>query len=113
MPLDEARTISFCSMVTFQWFQALNARSDEYSVLKLGLFRNRYLVIGLLASVVLQLIVIYIPPFRLAFHTVPLSLQEWGMIVAAAAGILVMEEIRKLIFPRLFSLGKWRPWGKS
>ncbi|HEY41249.1 MAG TPA: HAD-IC family P-type ATPase, partial [Dehalococcoidia bacterium] len=41
--LEEARTIAFCTMVTFQWFQAFNARSDEYTSFRLGFFRNRWL----------------------------------------------------------------------
>ena len=49
--LEEARTIAFCSLVTFEWFRAFNARADEYTVFKLGVFRNRWLVISILVAI--------------------------------------------------------------
>ena len=45
MSLEEARTMAFCTMVTFEWFRAFNARSDEHTIFKLGVFRNRWLII--------------------------------------------------------------------
>ncbi len=113
MVVEEAQSVAFCSMVVFQWFQALNARSDELSVFKLGFFHNRTLIYSLVASVLLQLAVIYIPALQVAFHTKALNLQEWGIIFAAGAGLFVFEEIRKRVFPRLFSVGKWQPTGKG
>jgi hypothetical protein len=49
---------------------------------------------------------------QVAFHTKALNLKEWGIIFLAGASLFVLEEIRKWLFPRLFSLGKWRPTGK-
>jgi Ca2+-transporting ATPase len=112
MGLEEAQSMAFCSMVVFQWFQAINARSDELSVFKLGLFRNRMLIYSLCISVLLQLAVIYIPVLQVAFRTKALNLQEWGIIILAGASLFVLEEIRKWFSPKLFSLGKWRPVGK-
>ncbi len=43
--LEKAQTMAFCALVAFQWFTAFNARSEEHTVWKLGLFRNRYLLI--------------------------------------------------------------------
>jgi Ca2+-transporting ATPase len=107
--LDEARTVAFCTMVTFQWFQAFNARSDEYTVFRLGLFRNRWLIMSIAIAVALQLAVVYIPSMQTAFKTVPLGIDMWGVALLAGGGLFVVEEIRKALFPRLFSLGKWQP----
>jgi len=109
MPVEEARTLAFCTMVTFEWFRAFNARSDEHTVFELGLFRNRYLVAAIAVAVCLQLSVIYLPFAQIPFNTVPLSLGQWGIALAAGGSLFVIEETRKLIAPRLFSFGKWAP----
>ena len=106
MGLEEARTIAFSMLVAFQWFNALNARSDQQSLFKVGLLSNRLLlgVIGL--AILLQAMVMYAPPFEKPFYTVPLSLEDWGVVVLMAGGIFVVEELRKLIAPRMFNRGK-------
>ena len=104
--LEEARTIAFCILVAFQWFNALNARSDQQSIFKVGLFSNRLLLGGILLAVLLQVTVIYTPPLQRLFYTVPLSMKDWGVVIFIAASILVVEEVRKMIAPRIFDRGK-------
>ncbi len=107
--LDEARTVTFASMVTFAWFRAFNARSDEYNIFKLGIFKNRWLILSILVAILLQLAVIYLPPLQQAFHTVSLGIYEWGIVLLAGGSLFAIEELRKTFFPRLFSRGKWQP----
>ncbi len=109
MSLEEARTVAFCTMVTFEWFRAFNARSDERTVFQLGVFRNRWLLASVSVAVLLQMAAIYAPPLQVAFHTVPLSIDRWGIILLAGGSLFVIEETRKALFPRIFSFGKWRP----
>jgi Ca2+-transporting ATPase len=105
--LDEARTIAFCLLVAFQWFNALNARSEQQSIFKLGFFGNRWLLGGVGLAIILQAIVIYAPPFQRLFYTVPLGLGHWGIVILVAGSIFVAEELRKLIAPRIFNSGKY------
>lgn len=104
--LEEARTMAFCILVAFQWFNALNARSDQQSLFKLGLFSNRWLLGGIGLGIILQMVVIYAPPFQRLFHTVSLDLVDWGIIALVASSILAAEEMRKLAAPRIFNRGK-------
>ena len=113
MILEEARTLAFCSLVAFEWFRAFNARSDENTIFKIGVFRNRYLVGAIAFAIILQMAVIYAPPLQLAFHTVPLSLDKWGIAILAGGSLFVIEETRKVLLPRLFTIGKWKPLGKT
>jgi Ca2+-transporting ATPase len=113
MSIEEARTIAFCSMVAFEWFRAFNARSDERTVFKLGVLRNRWLVASISFAVLLQLAVIYVPFLQVAFRTVPLGIDRWGIAILAGGSLFVIEETRKALFPKLFSLGKWQPVGKT
>ncbi|MFW6180153.1 MAG: cation-translocating P-type ATPase, partial [Spirochaetota bacterium] len=111
--IEEARTLAFTSMVAFEWFRAFNARSDERTVFSLGIGRNPWLMAGVGTAVVLQAAVLYLPFLQRAFSTVALGLQGWGIALAAGGSLFLVEELRKLAAPRLFSAGKWRPRGRS
>jgi len=104
--LEKARTIAFTLLVAFQWFNALNARSDRQSIFRLGFFSNRPLIGGIALAVLLQIMVIYLPPLQQVFYTVPLDLSDWGLIVLIALTLLAIDELRKLIAPSLFNRGK-------
>ena len=60
------------------------------------------------AAVLLQLAVIYVPFLQIAFGTVPLGIDKWGIAILAGGSLFVIEETRKVLFPRLFTIGKWR-----
>jgi Ca2+-transporting ATPase len=108
MSVAEARTLAFCAIVAFEWLMAFSARSDEHSVFKLGVFRNRALVISIGVAVLLQMAVVYVPFLQTAFGTFPLTLRDWGIVVLAAGGLFALEEIRKALWPKLYSFGKYR-----
>jgi len=57
--------------------------------------------------VLLQIAVVYVPFLQVAFKTVPLTLSDWGIVILAAGGLFALEETRKAVFPKLYSLGKY------
>lgn len=113
MPLDEARTVAFCTLVTFGWFRAFNARSDEHTLFSLGLFTNKVLLASISVAIMLQMGVVYLPAGQAAFGTVPLGMYDWAVALSAGGALFIAEETRKLVAPRLFSLGKWQPVRKA
>ncbi len=108
MSIEEARTEAFCAIVAFEWLMAFSARSDEHTIFKLGVFRSRALVISIGIAVLLQVAVVYVPFLQTAFGTFPLTLRDWGIVVLAAGGLFTLEEIRKALFPKLYSSGKYK-----
>jgi Ca2+-transporting ATPase len=110
--IEEARTVAFCSMVVFEWFVAFNARSDEYTFFRLGILSNRWLMYALLLAILLQLAVVYVPFLQVAFRTVPIGIDKWGIAILPGAAVFILETIRKLVAPKLFSTGKWQPLKK-
>jgi hypothetical protein len=40
------------------------------------------------------------------FYTVPLDIKDWGLVLLVASSVLVTEEVRKAVAPRIFSRGK-------
>ena len=92
----EARTMGFTILVFAQMFNALASRSHLQSAFK-GLFSNRMLWGAIDVSVLLQLIVIYVPFLNTAFGTTPLGPQAWIECVALAVFVLVASALRKAV----------------
>ena len=107
--IEEARTLTLTTIVTFGWFRAFNARSDERTVFSIGVLKNRVLVAAIAVALALQCAVIYLPWLQSSFHTVALSWRDWLIVLAAGGSLFVVEETRKALFPKLFALGKWQP----
>ena len=79
-----------------QWFNVLNCQSATRSSLQLGILRNRWLLGGLSLSMLLQALVLYVPPMNTLFHTVPLPLDTLMSLLLLASTVLWAEEVRKL-----------------
>ncbi|MFH1608506.1 MAG: HAD-IC family P-type ATPase [Patescibacteria group bacterium] len=96
----KALTMSFTTMVVFQWFNAFNCRHETKSIFRMNLFSNRYLVGGILIVIFLQLIAVYTPFLQKILQTVPLTLFDWILIISVSSSIIFIEEIRKIFYRR-------------
>jgi Ca2+-transporting ATPase len=76
-----AETLAFVTLSASELLRAFTARSERYSLLRLGIFSNRTMVYAVGSSFVLLLGVIYIPFLQGAFGTVPLSASDWAVIL--------------------------------
>ena len=70
----------------------------------MGWFSNKYLVGATLIVMALQVAALYTPIMQKVLRTVPLTLSEWLMIILVASSILVVEEVRKLLYRGRFHL---------
>lgn len=93
--IREARTMGFTILVFAQLFNALASRSSRKSAFQ-GLFSNPWLWGAIGISILLQLLVIYVPFLGEAFGTVPLQPQAWLECIGLASLVLVASELRKL-----------------
>ena len=94
--LRYAQTMAFTTLMLFQMFNVLNARSDERSAFA-HLFTNHWLWTALGISLLLQVVVIYAPFLQRAFGTVSLSGGDWLFCAAVASSVLWLREISKLL----------------
>ena len=92
----EARTMGFTILVFAQLFNAIASRSARQSAF-VGLFSNKWLWGAIGLSVVLQLVVIYVPFLNSAFGTTPLGPWAWVECICLAAVVLIASEIYKTI----------------
>jgi Ca2+-transporting ATPase len=93
--LEYARTVAFTTLVLLQLLLALNTRRDK-SIFTRELFANKYLWLALAGSVLLQMAVIYTPMNSL-FATVPITLLDWIIIIAASLSVIAVDELRKIL----------------
>ena len=82
--IQKARTLVFTGTVMFQLFLVFNIRSETKPFVLTNPFGNKYLVLGVLASFLLQLSVIYLAPLQAIFGTFPLDLMDWTVIILFA-----------------------------
>lgn len=109
LSLDKARTIVLCSIIVFEWLIALEMRSDEAPLRRVGILRNKPLIVSIAIATLLHLLIVYTPICNKIFHIEPLSLREWGLAIFPGVTIFILESIRKEFFPHLFSIGKFTP----
>ena len=96
--LIEAQTMAFTLLTMIEIFNSFNCKSERYSIFKIGIFNNIYLILAFLTSFFMQLAVIYIPFLQRYIGTTSLGLTDWVIILAASFGIIVIVEIAKYIF---------------
>lgn len=95
-----AGTVALTVLAVFQWFNVWNCRSDTESIFSSNPFKNKFLIVSTIIVVLLHLSIIYTSFGQKIFHTKPLSFVEWGGILIVALSIVLVEEVRKLVYRR-------------
>jgi Ca2+-transporting ATPase len=95
--VERARVVAFSTTIFAQNVHAFNVRSNRYSVFKLGLFTNPWLLVAFGVVILSELAVIYVPFLQPIFKTMPLGAQDWALVVTLGLMPLVVVEIIKLI----------------
>ena len=92
-----AMTMAFVTLGLSQLFASFGARSETASVFKLGLFKNRVMILAIIVSALLQVGVVLIPVLRSVFSLSMLSGADWLIVIGLSALMLVISELDKLI----------------
>jgi Ca2+-transporting ATPase len=94
------QTLLFTTLIFNQIMLGLGVRSEEHSLFHIGFFSNRSMVLAVASTIVLQLIVIYVPFMQRIFGTQPLPARD--VLIAFVTGLVVLGavEIWKLLFAR-------------
>ncbi|WP_182102846.1 calcium-translocating P-type ATPase, SERCA-type [Niallia taxi] len=82
--LAYAQTVAFATLVLAQLIHVFDCRSEK-SILSRNPFGNMYLVWAVLSSLLLVLVVIYVPALQGIFHTVAIQPKDWLMILGLAS----------------------------
>jgi P-type Ca2+ transporter type 2C len=103
--LKLAQTIAFTTLVMFEMFAVMSARSFA-SFKKMSLFSNKWLTLGIISSISIQLLVVYNPFLEHVFGTVPLQPMHWAIILGISIFGFIMMELSKLFVKEKYSYKK-------
>jgi len=100
MVLTEAQTMVFITLVLAELVNAFNCRSDYLSLFKVGVFKNRFLILAVLASLAMMVAVIEWEPLSYLFHTTPLRWQDWVVAAGLSLTLIPVVELAKWLICR-------------
>ncbi len=95
-----AQTMAFVTLSASELLRAYTARSELYPLFKIGVFSNKYMQYAVSMSLVLLLLVIYVPFLGDIFNTEPLTLLDWLYILPLILFPSVMAELTKVVLSR-------------
>jgi Ca2+-transporting ATPase len=100
MVLTKAQTMVFITLVLAELVNAFNCRSDHLSLFKVGVFKNRFLILSVLASLGMMVAVIEWEPLAFLFHTTPLRWQDWLLAAGLSLTLVPIVELTKWIISK-------------
>ena len=93
MSLEACRTLALGTLVMSQLLHVFECRSENHSIFEIKLFTNMYLVGAVIVSITMLLSIIYVPFFQGVFHTVPLNLAQWTIILFFSGTIAFINSL--------------------
>ena len=95
--LAEARTAAVNVFVAVELFYLFSCRSLTRSPWAVGLFSNRWLVVGVTVQILLQAALTYVPSMHALFGTAPIDGTTWLRILAVALLAWVVVGVDKYV----------------
>ena len=80
-----------------EMLNALNALSDEASLLEIGLLANPLLLVAISGSVLFHCVICYIPFLERIFATIELTRNDWILVFLWSLPVILLDEILKII----------------
>lgn len=93
----KAMTLSLSVLVAIEMFNSLNALSEDGSLLTMPPWVNPWLLAAMSVSFGLHFLILYVPFLAQVFGIVPLSLNEWLLVLLVALPVILIDEVLKLI----------------
>ena len=93
----KAMTLSLSVLVAIEMFNSLNALSEDGSLLSMPPWVNPWLLLAMSISFGLHFLILYVPFLAQVFGIVPLSFNEWLLVLAVAFPVIIIDEILKFI----------------
>ncbi|XP_057473945.1 calcium-transporting ATPase 1, endoplasmic reticulum-type-like [Actinidia eriantha] len=93
----KAMTLSLSVLVAIEMFNSLNALSEDGSLLTMPPWVNPWLLLAMSVSFGLHFLILYVPFLAQIFGIVPLSLNEWLLVLAVAFPVILIDEILKFV----------------
>ncbi|KAM7522264.1 hypothetical protein LguiA_012166 [Lonicera macranthoides] len=93
----KAMTLSLSVLVAIEMFNSLNALSEDVSLFIMPPWVNPWLLLAMSVSFGLHFLILYIPFLAQVFGIVPLTLNEWLLVLAVALPVILIDEVLKFV----------------
>ncbi|RWV81855.1 hypothetical protein GW17_00056688, partial [Ensete ventricosum] len=93
----KAMTLSLSVLVAIEMFNSLNALSEDGSLLSMPPWANPWLLLAMSISFGLHFLILYVPFLAQVFGIVPLSFNEWLLVLAVAFPVILIDEVLKFV----------------
>lgn len=91
----KASTLSLSVLVVIEMLNALNALSEDGSLVQMPPWKNPMLILAIIGAVGLHMMILYVPFFNPIFSVCPLSEHDWALVWAFSVPVIFMDEILK------------------
>lgn len=92
-----ARTVAVNVFVTVEAFYLLNCRSLTKSMFALGVFSNRWILVGVTGMFALQMAFTYTPFLNYALNSAPIGWDAWWRILLTGVAVYIVVGLEKWI----------------
>ena len=99
--IEYAETMAFVTLSISELFRAYTSRSEFYPLFKIGVFKNKIMNWAVLGSLVLIMLVIYVPFLQPIFNTAPLGLEQWLEILPLVLVPSIAAEVTKIFLRKM------------
>jgi Ca2+-transporting ATPase len=92
-----ASTLSLSVLVVIEMLNALNALSEDSSLLQMPPWANPWLLVAMAFSIGMHIAILYIPLFASVFSIVPLTANDWIVVMAFSIPVILIDEVLKFV----------------
>lgn len=93
----KASSLAMSTLVLIEMFNALNALSENNSLLTVPPWSNKWLLLAIAVSMGLHIAILYTPWLADAFGVVPLSFEDWLLVLVMSLPVIPLDEALKFI----------------
>jgi len=93
----KASTLSLSVLVVIEMLNAMNALSEDNSLLVIPPWVNPWLLLAIFASIGSHLFILYVPVMNSIFGITPLTLYDWKLVLLFSFPVILIDEVLKTI----------------
>lgn len=97
----KASTMSLSVLVAIEMFNALNALSEDGSLVTMPPWSNPYLLIAMVVSFGMHFVILYVDFLADMFNVTPLDTNEWLVVLAFSLPVILIDEVLKFVGRRM------------
>jgi len=94
-------TMTFAGIVLGQVGNVIACRTNKQSSFKISIARNKWIIMGMAAQVLILSLLIYVPPMQGLFGTTALGITDWLYLLSITFAVISIEEVRKFFTRRM------------